>query len=203
MGFLETIVSKGYRLAAPSPTQFETPTSRPRQEGRAGRQIDCIAYKGISVARLHIHEDSHKCIGSDHELLEVTVQIRAEGRRKVHSTRPRVWKGGPDLIEHIDQEVLKQLARTCAKPKPGQGYKDPPEVKTAVQRARAMNTSNSWKDVQNLRKKARKQWEQNRIHKATTGSWEQVRGLRAQKNVGWDTHFAESQPDGQGPRNNP
>ena len=196
VGFLEAITSKGYRLAAPAPSQFETPTSRPRQEGRSGRQIDCVAYKGVSIPRLTIHTDSYKSLGSDHELLEVFVQIRAEGRRKVHCTRPRVWTGGPTIIEHIDQTVLKQLAQTCTKPKPGKGYKDPPEVKTAVQRARISNTGALWKEVQNLRKKARKQWEQDRINQATTGSWDQVRGLRAQKNVGWDTHYAECQPEG-------
>ena len=54
-----------------------------------------------------------------------------------------------------------------------------------------------WKDVLNLRKKARKEWELRRIREATGGDWGQVKKLRAQRNVGWDTHYAEQHPEGE------
>ena len=197
VGFLDVIASRGFRLAAPLPSQFETPTSRPRQEGRSGKQIDCVCIKGLPMSKLVIHEDSHKSLGTDHELLQVEIQLRTTGKRRTHCTRPRVWTGGPGIIEHIDEEVLKTLARTCTKPKPGACYRDPPEVRAAAQRARASKTREGWKTVQNMRKQARREWESKRIQQATQGDWAQVRKLRSQRNTGWDTHYAEQQPEGE------
>ena len=175
VGFLECVASRGLRLAAPSESQFDTPTSRPRQEGRHGRQIDCISYKGLVVPGLRIHVDTHKGLGTDHEMLQVTVQMRGERHRKVHCTRPRVWTGGLEIVEGIDQETLKNLAKHHTKPKPGQGYRDPEEVKRAACRARRSGLGSDWKEVQNMRKAARKKWEGQRIKDATQGNWDQVR----------------------------
>ena len=172
-------------------------SKRPRQEGRQGKHIDCICYRGVVIPKVAIHVDSFKSIGTDHVLLEVSVRIRGEGRRRNHCTRPRVWTGGVGIIEKIDQGVLRQLARDCTKPKQGKSYRDPPEVKTAAREARQTNDAVKWKDVQNLRKKARKEWELRRIREATGGDWEQVKKLRAQRNVGWDTHYAEQHPEGE------
>ena len=197
VGFLEAIAGRGLRVASPVPSQLATPTSRPRQEGRQGRHIDCICHKGLVIPKVTIHEDTFRCLGTDHDMLEVEVRIRGEGRRRVHCTRPRVWTGGVQIIEKIDQGILRQLAKTCTKPKPGQSYRDPPEVKVAAREARTTNHPAKWKTVQNMRKKARKEWEFQRIKEATTGDWGKVKKLRAQRNVGWDTHYAEQQPEGE------
>ena len=170
VGFLEAAASRELRVASPSALQFATPTSRPRQEGRAGRQIDCICYKGVTAPRLQIHEDTHKTLGTDHELLQVKIVLRTERLRRAHSTRPRVWTGGPPLIEGIDQEILKKMAKECTKPKPGASYRGPESVKQAVKRARTTGTSEDWKEVQNQRKKARRSWEMQRIREATSGN---------------------------------
>ena len=196
VGFLESVAGRELRLAVPGEGQLVTPTSRPRQEGRQGKHIDCMCYKGVTITQLHIHVDTHKALGTDHEMLEVKVQVREAGRRRLHCTRPRVWTGGIDIIEHIDQDTLRDLAKRCTKPKPGCSYRDPPEVKAAIKQARSQGGQQAWKEVQNRRKKARKAWEQQRITEATTGNWEQVRKLRAQRNIGWDTHLAECQPEG-------
>ena len=196
VGFLDATAAKGFRLAAPAHSQFEMPTSRPRQEGRLGKQIDCLCIKGVMVPQLEILQDSYRSLGTDHEALQVKIRLRAEGKRRLHSTRPRVWKGGPAQIDRIDQNILKDLARKCTKPKPGASYRDPPHVKEAVQKARREADREGWKTVQNLRKKARKTWESDRIRQATEGDWAQVRKLRMQRNVGWDTHYAENQPEG-------
>ena len=125
------------------------------------------------------------------------IQIRGTRARQRHCTRPRVWVGPTHIIEKIDQQILVDMAKTHTKPKPGKGYRDPEEVKVAVRAARVSNTSASWKHVQKLRKQARKQWEQRRIHEALSGDWEQVRKLRTTRNVGWDVHYAENQPEGE------
>ncbi|CAE7946321.1 Tak1 [Symbiodinium sp. KB8] len=48
-----------------------------------------------------------------------------------------------------------------------------------------------------MRKQARREWESKRIQQATQGDWAQVRKLRSQRNTGWDTHYAEQQPEGE------
>ncbi|CAE7749213.1 pol [Symbiodinium sp. CCMP2456] len=143
-----------------------------------------------------VWEGTFRCLGTDHELLSCVVEVRAERERRMHCTRPRVWVGGPQQIDHIDQEVLTKLARDCTKPRPGKGYRDPEQVKAAVRRAKVLNTGDAWKSVQKLRKQARQTWEAKRIQEATQGDWEQVRLLRMKKNTGWDAHYAEAQAEG-------
>ena len=101
------------------------------------------------------------------------------------------------MINKIDHNILRTMAKHCTKPKPGKGYKDNQEVKEAMQRARSNPSADNWKAVQNLRKKSIRQWETERIREATQGDWEQVRKLRAKKNVGWDCHYAEQQDEGE------
>ena len=193
VGFLECTTSRGLQLVAPRPQDVNTPTSRPRQEGRAGRQIDCICVKGVLTPALEIVKDTCFSLGTDLELLRCRVQMRAERQRKTHNTRPRVWVSGPPLIEKIDQDILKTMAKQCTKPKPGRAYRDPTSVKEAVRQARVLRSPEKWKEVQKLRRQARKAWEGQRIKDAMEGDWEQVRKLRAVKNTGWDVHYAEQQ----------
>ncbi|CAE7460434.1 pol [Symbiodinium sp. CCMP2456] len=200
VGYLEAVAGRGLQLAAPHRDQYETPTSRPRQGGRQGRQIDCIASRGALVSRLRIFEGTSKALGTDHDMLQCKVYMTADRERTVHSTRPRVWIGGPSMIDKIDQPILREMARTCTKPKPNKGYKDPPEVKAAVTAARLSQTGVAWKEVQNQRKLARRRWEAQRITAAMEGLWDQVRQLRATKNTGWDTHYAECQGEGEAHR---
>ena len=184
VGFLEAVSGRGLRLAPPRDHQLLTATSRPRQAGREGRQIDCICYRGASVTQLDIHVDTHRALGTDHEMISCGVQMRGQKGRQSYCTRPRVWVKGPATIEKIDQPTLTHMAKSCTKPKPGRGYRDPEPVKAAVREARRVNTIEAWKRVQKLRKQARKGWENNRIREAATGDWEQVRKLRATRNVG-------------------
>ena len=192
-GFADVVLGRGLSIAAPRPGQMATPTSKPRQAGRAGRHIDCICYKGTAVSGVHIVEGSHLCLGTDHEMLNVEVKIRAMKHRTIHPTRPRVWTQGPTQITHIDQSTLRKLARTCTRPKPGRSYKDPPQVRTAVAIAKRTHLASDWKAVHKARRQARKAWEQARIDEAAQGDWEQARKIRAKRNTGWDMHFAEVQ----------
>ncbi|CAE7811621.1 unnamed protein product, partial [Symbiodinium sp. CCMP2456] len=200
VGYLDAIAGRGLQLAAPHRDQFDTPTSQPRQGGRQGRQIDCIASKGVLVSRLQIFVGTARALGTDHDMLQCRVHMASRRERVVHSTRPRVWTGGPPVIDNLDQNTLRELAKTCTRPKPGKGYRDPPDVKAAVRAARVSQTGVAWKEVQNRRKQARKQWEEKRIREAMAGDWEQVRQLRATKNTGWDTHYAECQGEGEAHR---
>ena len=195
IGFLEAIASRDLQLVVPRKDDLNLP-SRPRQEGRLGRQIDCICSRGVLAPSLEIVKDSHRAIGTDHELLRCAVHLCPARERASFNTRPRVWTSGPQLIDGIDQGVLKKLARECTKPKPGKAYKDPIAVKQAVKTARVSRAAAAWKEVHKLRKHARKVWENQRIQEAMQGDWEQVRKLRMVKNTGWDIHFAEKQGEG-------
>ena len=97
---LDHIAAAGLSLTPPPASQFSTPTSRPRQEHREGRQIDLAGTKGILGSRLYIHEGSHRVCGADHELLELRVRVRVGKGFRRHCTKPRVWVGGPPVIDH-------------------------------------------------------------------------------------------------------
>ena len=76
VGFLDAIAGRGLQLVTPSPDSLHRPTSRPRQEGRVGRQIDCLCYKGLSIPRVEICVDTHRCLGTDHELLRAFARVQ-------------------------------------------------------------------------------------------------------------------------------
>ncbi|CAE7347584.1 unnamed protein product [Symbiodinium sp. CCMP2456] len=191
--FLGQSLHRNLQPIPPRPQDFTTPTSRPRQAHREGRQIDCIlASKGVAK-RVHIHKDSYMAVGTDHELLSTEVAIHGSRQGTLHSTLPRVWISGPPRISQVTHSILVDLAKTTTKPRPGHAYKDPAQVKEAFSRARGDKLPASWTAARNLRKKARRHWEQERLQRATAGDWAVVRQLRPTKHRGWDATFAEAQ----------
>ena len=187
------VVERQLEVGTPSLLQMDTPTSRPRQENRQGPCIDIMAHKGLRQSRWHIHVDSYMCVGSDHELCESVFSIDAKKTTKRHETRPRVWTGGVDCIEGLDQSTMEELARRCTKPTPGLGYKDPQEVKLACKEAKRHGTSCLWKRALKLRKAARRQWEWERLVRASEGEWHSFKGLKPRRDAGWDVGFADAQ----------
>ncbi|CAE7311616.1 unnamed protein product [Symbiodinium necroappetens] len=147
----------------------------------------------------HVTFGNEAWVGSAHfdpACTQIVHRAAADEKDDLSLPSSRVWTSGPQLIDGIDQGVLKKLARECTKPKPGKAYKDPTAVKQAVKTARVSRTAAAWKEVHKLRKHARKVWENQRIQEAMQGDWEQVRKLRMVKNTGWDIHFAEKQGEG-------
>ncbi|CAE7949162.1 unnamed protein product [Symbiodinium sp. KB8] len=150
-GVLDQLKCKHLQVISPTEEQFGVPTSRPRQVGRRGHIIDYMSVSGVAGASLYVHVDSHIVLGTDHELLEGSLVVRKGSSINRFSTKPRVWCGGVDRIESLDQRLLVDLARRCTKVVPGRGYRDPPDVKAAVQRAR-------------------KKWEAERLARASQGA---------------------------------
>ena len=183
------------RLNAPGQDAFETPTSQPRQEGREGKRIDVVVVGRVQCEHTQIHQGSHLVLGTDHELLSVKYTIDKGKPYRSHNTRPRVWTGARDVkvISHLDQGVLKDLARKCTKPKPSYSYRDPDEVKQAFRAARRDPSAGAWTRARNFRKKARRAWEEERLKRATECNWDSVRSLRERPFQGWDAQFAEAQ----------
>ncbi|CAE7265287.1 lolT1 [Symbiodinium sp. CCMP2592] len=190
---LGQVESRGLVMVPPNPAQFRTPTSRPRQEGRRGSIIDYMATRGVRRAREIVHVDSCHVLGTDHELLQGELELmKGEAARRA-PTAPRVWKGGVDLIKYLDQATLVQLASRCTKPAQGRGYRDPPDVKEAVARARLLRTKASWCTVRSLRKNARKVWESQRVERASQGDWGAFKDAKPKTHAGWQHSFADAQ----------
>ncbi|CAE7637766.1 NLRC3 [Symbiodinium microadriaticum] len=189
----KVITERELAFGVPEPAQINTPTSRPRQEGRQGQCIDVMCYKGIRCRGWGIHEDSYMKVGTDHELCfsQFALQERRQHRR--HETRPRTWVGGVAQIDRMDQEYIEQLAAQCTKPQPSQGYKDTPEIKQAFKAAKLSGTAAKWKQALKMRKQARRLWEQERLVRASQGDWQSFKALKPRKQVGWDLGFAEAQ----------
>ena len=190
---LDQLVAAGFCSGAPSPSQFSTPTSCPRQEGRDGRQIDWGFTKGVLRSHLRIHQGSHMVCGTDHELLELRVRLRvAKGFRR-HATRPRVWRAGPKVVDYLDQAVLVTLAKECTQPVPARAYVEPPSVRDAFRRAKLAKTPASWKQALLLRRTARRERARARLQRATEGDWQAFRDETRVPATGWDVTYAEAQ----------
>ncbi|OLQ00488.1 putative 149 kDa protein [Symbiodinium microadriaticum] len=182
-----------FRMVAPGQSQLTTPTSRPRQAGRRGHIIDYLSVRGIARAKMFVHVDSHMVLGTDHELLEGTLSLRRGTPTRRFSSKPRVWIGGIDKVEYLDQQELVKLARRCTKVARGSAYQDPLVVKDAVRQARLLRSKEAWCRVRGLRKHARKQWEKDRLARASHGDWMALRGCRPPRHTGWEHAFAEAQ----------
>ncbi|CAE7889723.1 hypothetical protein AK812_SmicGene6044 [Symbiodinium microadriaticum] len=191
---LGQLEGKRLQLVPPGTGQWTTPTSRPRQQGRQGHIIDYMSVRGIARTRLRVHVDSYLVLGTDHELLEGSLVLRRGPPNLRFSTKPRVWTGGIDRVHHVDQQVLVDLAARCTKRAVGLAYRDPPEVKEAVHRAKFLKSKESWCQVRSLRKQARRKWESERLARASQGDWEALKQCKPPKQSGWEHTFADAQP---------
>ncbi|CAE7776408.1 unnamed protein product [Symbiodinium sp. CCMP2592] len=162
-------------------------------DNKEGQCIDIMAASNLRVKYWHIHVDSYLQVGTDHELCEGCLVLDAKRTHNRHETQPRVWTGGIDQISEMNQDVMEGLARTCTKPAPGHGYKDPDAVRKAFREAKRAGTAASWKAALKLRKEARKQWEWERLQRASQGDWKLLKGLKPRRHAGWDISFAENQ----------
>ena len=142
---------------------------------------------------VRVHCDSCFVLGTDHEILEGTFFLRPRQKHMRHSTRPRIWVGGIDRITYLDQASLVDLARRHTRPKPGCAYRDPPTVREATRRAKIRRTGEAWGEVRRLRKQARREWERDRIARASKGDWSAFRVCKPLADTGWIEGFAAAQ----------
>ena len=70
-----------------------------------------------------------------------------------------------------DAQDLAQMARQCTCPRLGSSYQDCEEVKSLIAEARRTNDKESWKLVHKMRRKGRREWEQQRLAKILHGDW--------------------------------
>ncbi|CAE7769768.1 pol, partial [Symbiodinium necroappetens] len=78
-----------------------------------------------------------------------------------------------DCVLSTDGDKLAELARTATRPR----------------------QARDWTQARHLRKRARREWEMQRLERATAGDWGQVKLLKPVKHKGWDVQFAETQQE--------
>ncbi|CAE7294337.1 unnamed protein product [Symbiodinium sp. CCMP2592] len=190
---LDRFAKHDLSLVPPRSPYVALPTSRPRQEGREGKQIDLFATSRFRHEGMIIHRDSSYSIGTDHELLQGVFKV-VKGKVVARcQTKPRVWIGGPSKIEHIDQGVLEGLARTCTKPRRSLAYKDPKHVVLMFQQARISRTREAWKRALAYRRAARQKWEKARQDRALQGDWKAFQQSKVATKQGWEIEYADLQ----------
>ena len=126
------------------PSQWNTPTSRPRQAHRIGTQIDYMLCKGVRRDDCNIYVDSCHCTGSDHECIGAGFYLKTTRENHRSDTRPRVWTGLKQTIVEMNQQVVEELARNNTKPRQGASFQDSPEIKQAFKQANISKTAGAW-----------------------------------------------------------
>ena len=189
---LNQFASRGLELIAPGPLQRDAPTSCPRQKDRQGRLIDFVASSRVTTREVHIHEGSHKVLGTDHELLTTHLLFGGLRNRRRPNTKPRVVvKPIPEVVE-LDQQEITRLAKEYTAPRSRRGYRDPASVKCLFDMARFSKQPEDWNRAFAERRKERKKHYEEQVKAVAQGEWSGYKHLR--KQVGdWECHFAESQ----------
>ena len=183
LGLLHWLASRGLQVV---------PTTRPRQQDRAGKQIDFLATARLGVDRVNSIPESHGVIGTDHDLLSVKAGYRKGERRPKTDTRPRQLVTPIPAIDEITQTKLVALARRHTKPKPGSGYRDPEDVRALFRMARFSKQNDDWKKAFQARRKARYKWEQDQVASAVQGDWNAFRKVRKRTKNDWELGFADA-----------
>ena len=191
--FCDRMAAAGMRLEAPVRGHQGVPTSRPRQADRKGHQIDVFAVQRVFASRVEIQIDSCLLINTDHEAMFGTFSFRGTKLRRRHGTGPRVWKGGLDQVDHVDQPTLEKFAKDHTAPKPGRAYRDNDDVKKLFRRARLLQTREAWKAALYGRRQHRKQWERARLEDAAKADWRTYREYKQKGPVGWEVEYAQAQ----------
>ena len=191
--FLGLLFQQGLLTAAPSRAQQALPTSRPRQEAKTGSRIDLFASRGLLQRGVRIFPESCLSLGTDHDLQEGCFALRGTRAVSRPPTRARVWVGGVDKIDRLDQQALVDLAKRCTKPKPSVAYKDSKRTKDALKHARVTKSREAWKQALALRRVDRRQWELDRLRKASQCAWAHFQDVKAPGQGSWDLEFADAQ----------
>ena len=186
----------GLHFSTPPRAQFDTPTCRPRNTELQGRHIDVVGGSEGKCNGTGVVCNSHRFIGSDHDLVAQGVQL-AKGSRGTSkpNTRPRFALPNFAVPEIINQRVLADMASTCSRPYQGVAYRDPQHVKVHFQVARKSGQAEDWKRALRERDVARREWREERIQAATDGNWQAYRDCQKKGARGWEDHFAATMFD--------
>ena len=102
---LNILREHGVRLSAPPLHQRAVPTCRPRNQEAQGRHIDVLGAKHCMHQGVGIVTDSHRFVGSDHDIVVQKVAFKDSGvkvQRRPFTRPPRVV-GKLNVPEVLDQ----------------------------------------------------------------------------------------------------
>ena len=186
------------KVTAPSREQWSTPTSRPRRPEAQGRQIDMVASKHCAPSAAHIHEGSHLYLGTcDHDAVSQVVHLsqRQGARSRFRAGGPRKVVATPEITGDLSQEVLESMAKRYTRPRTGQAYVDPEDVKVLFRMARAGRRAEDWKAALKARAEARKVWKEDKIRQAAEGNWGAYKVVTKKGADGWEGKLADALGD--------
>ncbi|CAE7254887.1 pol [Symbiodinium sp. CCMP2592] len=148
-----------------------------------------ILTRGIACGDLVIVPERRLTINTDHALLYAEIYVRRKTDQLVWGNDSRArWVQGelPDTLI-VDEDDIAKLGRECTRPRRSCAYRDPEEVKSAIDRAKSSGKKSDWKCVHRLRKEARKAWEEARLSRILLGGWDEFRALQNEKKKhrGW------------------
>ena len=187
--FLEEAAKIGLQTIAPIDAQLTTPSHYPRDTTRGGRQIGMMLVKFVQTTRVTLRPELRHCVGTDHAELHVDL-LRAANRFQPWGadTRPRRLSAIlPESTTLVDSGDLTDLARSCTCPRGHIAFHDNEETKELIACARETNDPKTWKMVHKVRRRARKQWTQQRAEAIIQGDWKAFRSYKKDRNrvKGW------------------
>ncbi|CAE7787600.1 unnamed protein product [Symbiodinium sp. CCMP2592] len=182
------LLELGVHPVPPCRSQWSSPTHFPRDSTRKGRQIDMLWSRGCSLSEPVIEADRRHTVGTDHALLMCDIFTETKSsHRWGNDSRPRFMQGDIPKVEICDVDDVVQLARKCSKPRTATSYRDTEKIKLAIVQAKEHKDPKEWKRVHRARRRARRQWEQDRLSNILNGDWLQYRSLQAERTrkKGW------------------
>ena len=188
---LEAFGHRGLAVVGVKEGHQGLPTSRPRKQGAKGNVIDMIAGARVKTGPLFIARDSHTIVGTDHEAVLCQFYLQSAGRGyKRFDCRPKHVVRDLPVSDHLDQELLQHMARTCTQARNSKGYRDSEQVKALFATAKHLKTAAAWKRAHEARRVDRVAWEQSRLDAASLGDWKEFGKMR-QAPQQWEEHFAD------------
>ena len=189
---IDVLEEFGYRWQVLRDDQVGQPSSRLRKSDAVGSQIDFIATKHADITPVNILTDTCFHIGTDHDMLQVEARFRSAKALPRIRTGRRVLVSKPTFPQHLDQEIMQNLAQKHTKAPRSSGYKDSEATKVCFRVARRCKTAEAWKRALMSRKEDRARWATERLEKAASEDWSVLKELRSKSYQGWQTHFVES-----------
>ena len=178
----------GIKPVAPNKAQWRTPTHYPRDASRIGRQIDAIWTRMIGTGDVCIDAERRHVVGTDHALVHTDLFVSSKfSNRWGNDSRPRYVCADLPPVVICDASDLARAARQCTCPRKGRSYCDSEEVKGLIAEARKSHDKQRWKQVHRLRRKDRREWEQQRLSMILHGDWHEYRALQKERKrrTGW------------------
>ena len=188
---IDTLQCYGYALTPPRMSQRYQATSRPSRDDAQGHVIDWIACKHAACSSVTICTNSSKEMGTDHDCLRISTSLKGRTSKPRIVSGPRVMKTQPRLCDHVDQEVLKDMAvKHTARPTTAR-YRDDGVTKQLFKIAKSSRKADDWKRALRSRKEVYQKWQDERTNQAMNGNWKELKQLRPASNKGWEAGLAE------------